>query len=153
MRKVKTEEQDRRYEQTQMQKENIIQQLRERGCRITKQRLILLDIILKEECSCCKEIYYKASKIDKNIGAATVYRMVNVLEEIGAVSRRHMYWVECEHGCDAGNVYIIEFDDDTRLEVAACMWDKIVQAGLENCGYAGGRKVRRVTSAQVGDVL
>ena len=40
-----------RYQRTQMRKENIIEKLRERGCRITKQRQILLDVILKEECS------------------------------------------------------------------------------------------------------
>ena len=33
------------------QKEIIVQKLRERGCRITKQRLILLDIILEDEYS------------------------------------------------------------------------------------------------------
>ena len=42
-----------------MQKEAIIQKLKERGCRITKQRLMLLDIIMEEDYSCCKEIYYK----------------------------------------------------------------------------------------------
>lgn len=44
-----------------MQKEAIIQKLKERGCRITKQRLMLLDIIMEEDYSCCKEIYYRAS--------------------------------------------------------------------------------------------
>lgn len=72
-----------RYQRTQMRKENIIEKLRERGCRITKQRQILLDVILKEECSCCKEIYYKAARRDSKIGMATVYRMMNMLEEIG----------------------------------------------------------------------
>ena len=80
-------EQDRRYQRTKMQRDNIIQRLKERGCRITKQRLMLLDVILEEDCSCCKEIYYKASKKDEKIGTATVYRMVNTLEEIGAISR------------------------------------------------------------------
>ncbi len=47
-----------------MQREMIIQKLKESGCRITKQRLMLLDIILEEDCSCCKEIYFKASKVD-----------------------------------------------------------------------------------------
>lgn len=75
------------YQKTQMQKELVIQRLRERGCRITKQRLILLDIILGEECSSCKEIYYRAIRKDQKIGTATVYRMVNTLEEIGAISR------------------------------------------------------------------
>ena len=59
-----------------MQREMIIQKLKESGCRITKQRLMLLDIILEEDCSCCKEIYFKASKVDPKIGVATVYRMV-----------------------------------------------------------------------------
>ena len=71
-----------------MKKETIIQKLRERGCRITKQRLLLIDIILEQDCSSCKEIYYKASKQDSSIGSATVYRMVNTLEEIGALNRR-----------------------------------------------------------------
>ena len=37
-----------RYQRTQMRKENIIEKLRERGCRITKQRQILLDVITKQ---------------------------------------------------------------------------------------------------------
>ena len=41
------------YHRTQMQKEIVIQRLREQGCRITKQRLMLLDVILNEDCSCC----------------------------------------------------------------------------------------------------
>ena len=71
---------------TQMQKEIILQKLKERGCRITRQRKMLLDVILNEDCSSCKEIYYKASMKDSGIGTATVYRMINILEEIGALS-------------------------------------------------------------------
>ena len=57
----------RNYHRTQMKRELIIQKLREQGCRITRQRRILLDIILEEECSCCKEIYYKALQKDSSI--------------------------------------------------------------------------------------
>lgn len=77
----------RNYRRTKMQKEHIVETLREKGCRITKQRLMLIDIILEEECQSCKEIYYKAVKADAKIGTATVYRMVNTLEEIGAITR------------------------------------------------------------------
>lgn len=77
-------------------KEAIVQKLKASGCRITKQRLMLLDIILEENCSCCKEIYYRASRIDPSIGTATVYRMINKLEEIGAINRRNMYKVACD---------------------------------------------------------
>lgn len=60
------------YHNSRMQKELVVQKLRGQGCRITKQRLMLLDIILEEDFSCCKEIYYRASKLDSNIGSATV---------------------------------------------------------------------------------
>lgn len=82
---------DTGFSRTQMQKDAIILKLKEQGGRITKQRLMLLDIILEEECSSCKEIYYRAVKKDAKIGVATVYRMVNTLEEIGAINRKNMY--------------------------------------------------------------
>lgn len=90
----KQENNQQKYEKTQMQREIVIQRLKEQGCRITKQRMVLLDIILNENCSSCKEIYYKASRIDSRIGTATVYRMINTLEEIGAINRRNMYKID-----------------------------------------------------------
>ncbi len=73
------------------QQDRIIRKLKAEGCRITKQRRILLDIILEEDCSCCKEIYYKAAKLDTGIGSATVYRMIHTLEEIGVMNRKNMF--------------------------------------------------------------
>ena len=81
----------RREDDIQRRKEAIIQKLKENGCRITKQRMEILDIILEDQCSSCKEIYYRATKVDEKIGIATVYRMVNALEEIGVVSRSIVY--------------------------------------------------------------
>lgn len=81
---------------TEMQKELVIQKLREKGFRITKQRQMLLDVILQEECASCKEIYYKAKKEDVRIGTATIYRMINLLEEIGVISRKNMYKISME---------------------------------------------------------
>ena len=93
----------RNYRRTKMQKEHIVETLREKGCRITKQRLMLIDIILEEECQSCKEIYYKAVKADAKIGTATVYRMVNTLEEIGAINRSNSYKISyCEHCSENG---------------------------------------------------
>ena len=73
------------------EKERIIAKLKANGCRITKQRMELLDIIMENRCSSCKEIFYRASKEDESIGIATVYRMVNALEVIGALRRRIVY--------------------------------------------------------------
>lgn len=133
------------YERTQMQKEMILQKLREEGCRITKQRKMLLDIILEEDCSSCKEIYYKAAKIDEKIGTATVYRMINTLEDIGAINRKNMYRVSYEEEKAKENACTtIEFDDDTVLELSKQKWKQIIQTGLENCGYQDGRRVKHV---------
>ncbi len=136
----------RSYQRTKMQKDIIVQRLRERGCRITKQRLMLLDIILEEDCSSCKEIFYKASRQDKTIGTATVYRMINTLEEIGAISRKNVYKIACGRECGLENACAIEFDDDTVLELSAGRWNQVIQAGLSACGYLKGRTVRSVTA-------
>ena len=74
-----------RRKNTVSRKDEIIEQLKQNGCRITRQRKILIDIILENDCASCKEIFYKASQEDRKIGAATVYRMINALEEIGAI--------------------------------------------------------------------
>lgn len=132
------------YHRTQMQKEIVIQRLREQGCRITKQRLMLLDVILNEDCSCCKEIYYRAAELDPGIGAATVYRMVNLLEEIGAISRKNMYKIACGSGCEVENACTIEFDDDTVVELSAKKWHQVIKAGLAACGYPTDLNVRSV---------
>lgn len=58
-----------------------------------RQRMLILDIILEGDFSCCKEIYYRAMEQDSKIGTATVYRMINTLEEIGVISRKNMYKV------------------------------------------------------------
>ena len=75
-------------------KERIIEQLKRSGCRVTKQRLMLIDVILEGKCNCCKEIYYKAAKRDPSIGMATVYRMVKTLEEAGLIQRKNMYRID-----------------------------------------------------------
>ena len=76
-----------------MKKQDILDRLRKENYRITNQRMLLIDILLEEDCTCCKEIYYKAIKVDASIGAATVYRMINTLEDIGVISRRNRYQI------------------------------------------------------------
>lgn len=140
------------YQRTRMQKELVIRRLKERGCRITKQRLVLLDVILSEECASCKEIFYRASQKNPSIGAATVYRMINTLEEIGAISRRNMYRIDCGGekdgaegpACGGESVCTIELDDETVHHLSAASWNDVLLAGLRACGYAGEQKVKSV---------
>ena len=122
-------------------KDEIIEQLKENGCRITKQRKLLIDIILKDDCASCKEIYYKASKQDKRIGVATVYRMINALEEIGAISRQNLYKIECGEGCRNDGGCEIILDDNTTYHLSPLKWNKVVQEGMKRCGYLKDQKV------------
>ena len=138
------------YHRTRMQKEMVLQSLKENGCRITKQRKMLLDIILQEECTCCKEIYYKATTLDSSIGAATVYRMVNLLEEIGAINRKNMYRISCGMNCDREGTCIIELDDQTIFRLSSGEWYKIISEGLQCCGYVGTQKVVSVVVESCG---
>ena len=132
------------YHRTRMQKEMVLQILKENGCRITKQRKILLDIILQEECACCKEIYYKAASVDPSIGVATVYRMVNLLEEIGAISRKNMYRISCGMNCDREGTCIIELDDQSICRLSSGEWYNVISEGLRCLGYVGTQKVASV---------
>ncbi len=81
----------------------MIEELKKQGYRITNQRRVLLDVILEHDCSCCKEIHFRAVKRDPAIGLATVYRMMQVLEDAGLVRRQSRYRVDCE-GCIEGRI-------------------------------------------------
>lgn len=136
------------YMTSNMQREIVVKRLRDRGCRITKQRLMLLDIILNEECSCCKEIYYKASKLDAGIGTATVYRMVNILEDIGAINRKNMYKISCDAACKATcaakDTCVVSLDDDTVYHLTAKNWNKVILEGLKTLGYVTNQNIKSI---------
>ena len=125
-------------------KDQIIEKLKENGCRITKQRLMLIDIILENDCSSCKEIFYKASKADHRIGVATVYRMINALEDIGAISRKNMYKVECSDNCGSQGGCEIILDDNTICRLSPGNWNKVVREGMRRCGYLKNQKIAKI---------
>ena len=127
-----------------MQKENIIQKLKERGCRITKQRLMLLDIILEEDCSCCKEIYYKAVREDPSIGIATVYRMVKTLEEIGAIDRKNLYRISCEENCEFQEGCILVLKNKEKVTLSMEDFREAVNEVLRRKGYREENDVEAV---------
>ena len=126
---------NQQYQRSSLQRSAIVDRLRREGCRITKQRKIILDIILQEEYSCCKEIYYKAAKQDSSIGIATVYRMINTLEDNGAISRNTMYRIDCGDDCLAKDNCEVKLNDGTRLELPQAQWNQVIASGLKACGF------------------
>ena len=117
-----------------MQKNVVVERLRENGCRVTRQREILIDIILQGECTSCKEIYILASREDPGIGLATVYRMVRALEEIGAIRRKNAYRIY-----DQEQEYM-----EAGLELKAHALKQIVEKGMRVCGHPVNQKVKKV---------
>lgn len=67
--------------------QEVLRQLKENGYRITGQRKLLLKIILSNEYSSCKEIYFAAKKKDEKVGIATVYRTVQLLEDMELIRK------------------------------------------------------------------
>ena len=143
------------------QRQQILQQLREAGCRITKQRMIILDIILNGEPSCVKEIYREAIKQDKNIGTATVYRMVNTLEEIGVINRKNMYQLDCsscelhcdDEDCDGDCMgecancetrIVVTLDDDSKIVIDRNELQDLLQVALKAKGRINNQKISRL---------
>ena len=129
-------------------KERIIEQLKRSGCRVTKQRLMLIDVILEGKCNCCKEIYYQASLKDPSIGPATVYRMINTLESIGAISRKNMYRV----ACSTKGACTVELDDDTICHLSGQKLNEVIRAGLRACGEIHEQNIRTLAVLPVHEV-
>lgn len=124
-------------------KEQIIERLREQGFRITRQREILIDIILSESCSCCKEVYVLALKKDPGIGIATVYRTVEALEKIGALERRTSYQL-CGQNSKKCQSCLVELEDDSTVELDYASMEKIIEQGMQECGLSGGKKIKGI---------
>ena len=129
----------------QMQREHILQKLKEQGYRVTKQRIAVIDIILENDCGSCKEIFYRTSKVNKNIGTATIYRTVNMLEEIGAINRRNIYQLS---GMEESGAVVVTLEDGAKLQLTAEEWNKVAQKGMEACGYLDGEKIISIVHHQ-----
>lgn len=134
---------NQQYQRGSMQRSAIVDRLRREGCRITKQRKIILDIILQEECTCCKEIYFLASKRDPNIGMATIYRMINLLEEIGALKRKRAYRI-CNEESPV-HICSVKLDDYTSIRLDGEKLRQVIEKGMESFGYLHDRRVRSVS--------
>lgn len=121
--------QDEKLIRVAQEKDKILKLLRQKGMRVTKQRRLILDIVFEHECTSCKEIYYQAAKKDKNIGIATVYRMVNVLEDQGVFQAGASYRPQ-------GNICRVVLRDQSVVELKPEEWHEALKEALIRRGYA-----------------
>lgn len=73
-----------------------------------------------------------------------VYRMVNLLEEIGAISRRNMYKIVRNPDCKDESVCTIELDDNTVQKLSKDSFNNVVLTGLKACGYIDKQEIERM---------
>lgn len=132
------------YQSEHLQKELVIERLKKQGFRITRQRKLLIDIILGEACSCCKEVYILASKKDPGIGMATVYRTVDALEQVGALKRRTAYQL-CDNQGQKCKGCLVELDDNSLLELDYSTIERIIETEIQKSSNGKGKKVRGIT--------
>ena len=130
-----------------IKKDYAIECLRKQGFRITKQRKILIDIILNECCSCCTEVYILAAKKDPGIGIATVYRTVDALERIGALKRGAAYQLR-DHENRGCQCCLVELEDSSTIKLDCNSMEKIIKSGMKNSGLSNGKKVVGITWVQ-----
>ena len=115
------------------EKDMILEKFRNRGMRITKQ-----------DCTSCKEIYYQASKRDKNIGIATVYRMVNALTELGVFQTNVPYRLTGRSAQNPINGCRVILKNHHEVDFDAEEWNRVLTYALRQKGYHNVQDIDQV---------
>ena len=128
-----------------LSEENIIARLKEKGLRMTEPRRLIINIVANEEFSCCKEIYFLAHKKDPDIGIATVYRMINILEEIGAISRKNLQKTACTGiCCDMKGGCTVVTDKSKQIILSEADMEEALKYIMEKNGYSNVDDIKAV---------
>ena len=73
-----------------MSLQEIKDRLHRAGHKVTHQRLTIIEVVLdSDEHLTPSEIFQKVHRVDASIGEVTVYRTLNILEELGLVCSLH----------------------------------------------------------------
>jgi len=135
------------------QKPDYEKELRKAGIRITRPRRIILDILTStEDHPDAMKIFHRATEIDDSISLSTVYRTMNLLEEMGAIHRHafgggpsrfeQAHGEHHDHLIDVDTGAVIEFKSDKieqlQEEIARSLGYDIIHHRLE----LYGRKIR-----------
>ncbi|MBU3826274.1 MAG: transcriptional repressor [Candidatus Anaerobiospirillum merdipullorum] len=80
-------DQEPRYEVGKLTDETL-RKLEQSGLRMTVQRRYIIDILMKNQFTSPKELWYEAKEFVPDLGIATVYRLINRLEQIGVLSKQ-----------------------------------------------------------------
>jgi Fur family ferric uptake transcriptional regulator len=122
------------------------------GLKITEQRRVILQVLTSAEDHPSVEVVFERSKaIDSSVSMATVYRTLNLLDELDLVNRREFnqnfsrFEVNAEHHhhlVDLETGHVIEFQNEKlealKIEIARELGYDLVDHTLE----LYGRKIK-----------
>ncbi len=138
-------EENREISQTALSEEEIMLRLKEKGLRMTEPRKLILNIVANEEFSCCKEVYVLAHKKNPNIGVATVYRMLNILEEIGAVKKKNIQKTACTgRCCDMKGGCTVVTEKSREIILSETDVEEALKYIMKKNGYANVDEIKAV---------
>ncbi len=133
------------YQRITSGKEQVLERLRRKGFRVTKQRRQILDVIFEYDCTSCKEIYYRAIQKNSKIGIATVYRMVNTLTDIGVLKETSLK-PQTQKGPGTGCDIILR--NHKVVVLTEREWKEILGAVLRKKGIHSETEIERVVIRQ-----
>ncbi|WP_327087831.1 transcriptional repressor [Nonomuraea sp. NBC_01738] len=114
------------------------EELRAKGYRVTPQRQLVLEAVKELEHATPDEICVKVRETARGVNISTVYRTLELLEELGMVTHTHL-----NHGAptyhlasEADHVHLVCRDCGSVGEVALEMADGLVKGLDEAKGFA-----------------
>lgn len=113
----------------------ILEELKNKGYRITFQRKLILETILEEDSLVIKEIYYSSKKKDRSIGLATVYRFIRILQDAGIIDENEKFTFSDSESCNICSKCEVILSSGEIVELECCDLKSAMKKFLIEKGY------------------
>jgi Fur family ferric uptake transcriptional regulator len=112
--------------------------LRERGYRLTPQRELVLDAVQELGHATPEQVLAHVRRTSRSVNLSTVYRTLDVLQELGLVSHAHLdHGAPTYHSTSAPqHVHLVCGGCGTVVEAQPAIADEIVAAARAQHGFA-----------------
>lgn len=129
-------------------KNQIVEDLKYKGHRITFQRRLILDTILSNETLMIKEVYYNVRKKDRSIGLATVYRFIKILQEAGIIDENEKFtFANANDNVECGDCSVT-LQNGEVVNIDCCELYSAVKNILVNKGYNDDLKIDSINTTR-----
>jgi Fur family ferric uptake transcriptional regulator len=113
-------------------------QLSQHGYKLTRQRRAVVDVVSRDNTRLtAADVFDKAHQTCPDLGLTTVYRTLELLEELGTIRRVHL-----EDGCEAfaptaieHGHYLICSSCQTTIEFEGCDLSALLQRVADRTGF------------------